>query len=301
MPLNFRFDRIRSTSFGVGHEDDEADSFSLVPVDAEVQNALAEMAQGTWEAIQGLDIDGTEYQPSEKYGSQEYVFLPLASDLAARLRQLHEAANMELNAQALSHPASLFCYFASFLDQSDNRLTAVRRATQFKGIVKSRLVQFITDSMKLVEDDTFKLDRDFDMLIDSERVHILRPSGFEAIGQLQEAICAAVPANILEIGREMEFVDFASIGEYAQRHPRAARYLASIRAQRETQNISPNLLTAACRKYAIQFQQTNGRIVVMPGSEMEFLNVLDRRMYELELVEGRPERYRASSRQRLGN
>ena len=155
--------------------------------------------------------------------------------------------------------------------------------------------------MKLVEDDTFKLDRDFDLLIDSERVHILRPSGFESIGELQEAICAAVPGNVAEIARDMEFVDFGTIAEYAQSHPRAARYLASIRAQRETHDISRNLLTNACAKYGIDLEQTNGRILVMAGSEMEFLNVLDRRLYELELVPGRPERYRASSRQRIGN
>jgi hypothetical protein len=301
MPLNFRFDGVRSSAFGVGHEGDEQNVFYMVPVDADVQTALQEMAKNTWEAIQQQEADGREYQPSEKYGAQEYVFLPLEHDLATRLRQLHEAANLDLNVHALSHPSSLFCYFASFEDRGGNHLTAVRRATQFKGIVRSRLVHIVSDSMKLVEDDTFRLDRDFDLLIDSNRVHILRYSGFEAIGQLQEAICAAVPANIAEIERDIEFIDFASISDYAQRHPRAARYLASIRGQRETQNISPRLLSDACTKYGINLKQVNGRIVVMPGSELEFLNVLDRSMYELELVEGRPERYRASSRQRVGN
>src|SRR2546426_481228 len=80
-------------------------------------------------------------------------------------------------------PATVFCYFARLTDSKGRRLTALRRATQFKGVLKSRLLRLVTDSLKLVEDHIFKLDRDFDLLIDSANVHILRPSGFEFAGE----------------------------------------------------------------------------------------------------------------------
>ena len=176
----------------------------------------------------------------------------------------------------------------------------MRRATQFKGILKNRLIQFVTDALKLVEDDTFKLDTDFDLLIDSSRVHVLRPSGFEFIAELQDAIRAAVPDNVASIQKDMPFVDFSNIEEYAGTHTRAARYLSSIRSQRETQNISPALLKKACRAHGVDLQVKNSKITVLGGSEMDFLDILDRRTYELELVEGSRERYRAGSRRKIG-
>jgi hypothetical protein len=163
------------------------------------------------------------------------------------------------------------------------------------------LVQFISDALKLVDDDTFKLDKDFDLLIDSNRVHILRPSGFEFIAKLQEAIRGAVPANVAAIQQDMPFVDFSNIAEYASRHTRAARHLASIRSQRETQNVSQALLKKTCKTHGIELRTQDGILTVAEGHEMDFLDVLDRRMYELELVEGSPERYRAGSRRKVGS
>ena len=100
-------------------------------------------------------------------------------------------------------------------------MTALRRATQFKGVLKNRLIRFVTDALKIVEDDIFKLDTDFDLLIDAQRVHILRPSGFEFAGQLQEAIMAAVPKNVTALKIDLGFVNFDVIENYASQHPRA--------------------------------------------------------------------------------
>jgi hypothetical protein len=178
----------------------------------------------------------------------------------------------------------------------------VRRATQFKGLLKSRnrLIRIVDDTLQIVEDKTFKLDRDFDLLIDSTQIHILRPSGFEFIAELQEAIRDAVPGNVASIQRDMPYIDFASIQEYAGSHTRAARLLASIRSQRETQNISQRLLRHACRTHGIEVQVRNGTITIPAGYEVTFLDILDRRMYELELVEGSREQYKAGSRRRVG-
>lgn len=300
MTLNFNFESIQSTEFGVGRDDDGGQIFSLIPVDGSVQDALKEMAADTWATMHEKG-DPDEYQPSEKYASLEYVYVSTDHSLTVRLRNLHRATNLSVDATALEEPGTIFCYFAKLSDSKGRRLTAVRRATQFKGILKNRLIQFVTDALKLVEDDTFKLDSDFDLLIDSTRIHILRPSGFEFIAELQEAIRKAVPSNVASIQEDMPFVDFSNIEEYAASHTRAARYLSSIRSQRETQNISPTLLKKTCKAHGVDLQMKNGKITVLAGSEMDFLDILDRRMYELELVEGSPERYRASSRHKLGN
>lgn len=81
-------------------------------------------------------------------------------------------------------------------------------------------------------------------------------------------------------------------------HPRAARYLASIRSQ-ETRNVNKTALRKLCKKTGVEMSVVDGRFVVPEEHVLGFLEVLDRRRYELELVSGSPERFRATGRQKL--
>jgi len=299
MKLNFDIELVTVVEFGVGIEDADGQSFVAIPVDADVQTALREMIADTWEQMQANDEGPARYEPSERHASTEYLYIPLNDELAASIRDLHEAANLPLDADALADPAEVFCYFVRLTDNKGRRLSALRRATQFKGVLRSRLVRFVADSLKLVEDRVFKLDTDFDLLVDSINVHILRPSAFEFAGNLQEAVLEAVPQNIALIRKDLDFVDFTGIEEYAGKHPRAARYLASIRSQKETKNIDRTALRKHCEATGVDVKLRNGKLTVADGHEMGFLEVLDRRRYELELVKNAPERFRAGSRQRI--
>lgn len=299
MNLDFDYDNVNATEFGVGLEDVDGQSFRCVAVDVDVQAALREMAAATWQAMHDMSDDPPAYEPSESYGSTEYLLLPLGHDLARPMRELHLAENLPVNATALSDPAKVFCYFARMTDGQGRRLTALRRATQFKGVLKSRLIRFVTDALTIVEDRVFRLDTDFDLLIDAANVHIFRPSGFEFAGNLQEAILAAVPEAVKAIQRDLKFVDFAGIQDYACKHPRAARYLASIRAQKETKNVNKTALKKLCKATGVEVQEANGKIAVGEDQVMGFLEVLDRRRYELQLVKGSPERFKAASRKKI--
>lgn len=303
MKLKLEFDlaNVDVTEFGVGREGDNDQSFVTVPVDAGVQQALREMADTTWNGMKASDDGPKKYEPSEKHAATEYLYLPLDDDMAAAVRGLHQAANLDIDTSALTEPGDVFCYFARFADNKNRRLTALRRATQFKGVLKSknRLIRMIDDTLKIIEDTVFRLDNDFDLLVDSANVHILRPSGFEFAGKLQQAILEAVPGNIKAIGKDLAFVDFAGIKAYAAKHPRAARYLASIRGQAETKNIDKAALKKLCKSTGVEVSESKGKITVSAGHEMGFLEVLDRRRYELELVRGQPERFKAGSRTKL--
>lgn len=299
MSLYFDIKAVTTTEFGVGRDDGDNQSFGCVTVDGEVQVALREMAAATWDAMERQTKTPAKYEPSDKHASSEYVYLPLDDDLAAQMRKLHEANNLPVDATALSEPLSIFCYFARMTDRKGRRLTSLRRATQFKGVLKSRLIRLVTDALKLVEDRVFKLDNDFDLMIDPKRVHILRPSGFEFAGQLQAAILEAVPKNITAIQKDLGFVEFAGIQEYARKHPRAARYLASIRAQKETKGIDKNALKKLCRDTGVDITESKGKITVQEDHVLGFLEVLDRRRYELELVKGSRERFKAASRRKI--
>lgn len=299
MKLEFDLDRVTVTEFGVGRDDGNGQSFTMVPVDSDVQSALREMVQATWSAME-KDGDGpANYEPAEKHSSTEYLCLPLTDDMAAAVRDLHEATNLKVDGAALNDPTDMFCYFVRLTDELHRRLTAMRRASQFKGVLKKRLIRLISDSLKLIEDSVFKLDSDFDLLIDSANVHIWRPSGFEFAGKLQQAILNAVPENIKAIQQDLAFVKFGSIGDYASKHPRAARYLASIRGQAETKNIDKALLRRLCEQTGVKVSDSKGVISIKDGHEMGFLEVLDRRRYEINLVNETPEKYRAASRSKL--
>lgn len=299
MNLKFDINNIKVTEFGVGRDDGDGRDFDRVTVDGNVQGALQEMAGATWTAMQAQNNNPPSYEPSEKHESIEYTHLPLNDDLVKSLRELHLANNLLLDSAALAVPEKIFCYFVRFTDSQQQRLTAVRRATQFKGVVKSRLIRLHTNALELVKNRIFKLDHDFDLLIDSENVHILRPSGFEFVGQLQEAIMAAVTTNVTALKSDIPFVDFDIIENYASKHPRAARYLASIRSKDETSNIDIVRLQKLCFATGVEITETNGILSLEEKHVMGFLEVLDRRRYEIELVAETPEHYRATSRTKI--
>lgn len=301
MKLDFDFANVTAVEFGVGIEDGGPQKFVCVPVDAGVQQALQEMAKESWQLMNKDDEGPRLYEASEKHGSIEYLFLPLTSEFAVPLVNLHRASQLPINTQALNEPSDIFAYFCRLTDNENRSLTALRRASQFKGILKSRnrLVRMIDDTMQIIPDAVFKLDSDFDLLIDSIQVHILRPSGFEFAGNLQRAIQDAAPRNIAAIATDLPFVNFESIDKYARRHTRAARYLASINSQAETKNIDKALLVNLCTQTEVEIEEQEGKITVKSGHELGFLEVLDRRRYEINLVREQPEHYRAASRRKL--
>ena len=303
MNLEFDLNAIENTEFGVGIEESNDSGIFVVPVDGSVQLALQSMTKATWQAAQELDASPSLYNPSEKYEGVEFVYLPLDDILAKQMRYLHQANNIRIKANAFLKPDSVFHYFARMTDKKGQRLTVLRRASQFKGLLKSRgrLIRQYNDAMMLVEGNVFKLDNDFDLLIDSKNVYILRPSGFEFVAQLKEAVLAAVPENIKVLQQELVFLDFSNIQDYACKHSRAARYLASIRSQNEAKNIDKDLLKKRCIDTGLEIHESNGKISVDTRNIMDFLEVLDRRRYEVELVKGSLERFKAPSRKKINS
>ena len=298
MPLEFNLGNIAVTEFGVGRDGDDGWLLARVPVDDAVQVALRDMAVATWNAMQDDTDDPAPYQPSEKHASNEYLRLVRGNNLEMAMRQIYDAENLPPDTAALQEPAEIVCYFARFLDTHNRRLIALRRASQFKGILKSRLVRVDDDSLSIVHDPIFKLDNDFDVLIDAEHTHIWRPAAFEFLGGLKQAVLDAVPENVAAIRHDVTFVDFTSIQTFAATHSRAARYLASIRTQ-ALAGMEPQRLMALCDRAEVPFEHVAGMVRVAAPHVMDFLEVLDRRRYDLELVPGTRERFRATSRLKL--
>lgn len=301
MTINCDFDSITLTEFGLGLDQGQR-SYVQVPVDRGVQNSLLEMAQETNRLMTARTTTPQTYQPSEKYGSTEHLTLALSDDMVVSIKKLHEAANIEEDASAHKKADDCFAYYARFKDSKNQRLTAVRRATQFKGVLKKQLMSFADNTLKIIRDKVLRLDNDFDFLVDSEQLHILHPSGLEFTAQLQEAIMAAVQSNVNTISSKIAYVNFESISEYAKKHPRAARYIASIRSQSEADNVDKDKLKLFCQQTGVSFTESNGLLEIDDANVMRFLEVLDRRRYIVDLmedsVEVTTEVFRASGRSR---
>jgi hypothetical protein len=297
MPGQLNINATELVEFGVGLDEARGERYGSVPIDAEIQAALREMVITTRDELKRAG-DSTDYDPGEKYGPQENLHLPLDSQLGSHVLQIHNATNLPSDPKALSEPANVFCYFARMKDKKGTRLTAIRRATSFKGVLKSRLIQLGTDALKLVHESIFKLDRDFDLLIDDTGIQILRATGFEFVGELEGAVLGAVSQNVASIKGDLSFVNFDPVEAYASKHPRAARYLASVRTQ-VTKNIDKAKLKDLCKRTGVKLTEKNGKLQVDENSMMGFLGVLDRRQYEVELINGKPEPYHAASRSRI--
>lgn len=302
MKIEFNIDKVATTEFGVGldHDDDKGPIYFVVPSDQEVQFSLREVAKATAKALTAAG-DSSMYEAGEKHSATEHLYLPIDDDLAVPLKELYEAANLQTDSSALEKHDEIFCYFARFTDGQGRSLLAIRRAAQFKGILKQRLLikRMANDTITLVKDSVFKLDNDFDLLMDADHIHILRPAAFEFVCHLQKAILQAVPKNVKAIAKELTFVDFTTIEAYALKHTRAARYISSIRSQKEMKDVDKKALKAQCEKTGVTVKDVGGQIRVADGEVLGFLQVLDRRRYEVELVKGNVERFVANSRQKL--
>lgn len=303
MKLHFNLNNVDRAEFGVGFDDDSGRSCAYVPVEVSVQEALCKMALGTWDAMEGKSDPLRQYNPAEKHNDNDRLFLPLNDEMGKFLRSLHEAEHFDSDAHALEEPDDIFCYFARMTDDEGRRLTALRRAAHFKGVLKNHLLHWLNDSLKLVEDNVFKLDADFDMLIDKDNIHILRPSSFEFVAQLKSVVLAAVPKNIQLIQKDIKFVDFDGIAKYAVNHARAARYLASIRRliEEEGGGINKAKLKKRCEDMGVKIEDDSGKITVVDGNELEFLQILDGRLYQVDIMTGEAQTYLAASRKLLGN
>ncbi len=332
--LRFNFDEIRHVEFGIGKDAASDQIFRTVPIGNRAQTELRRIASNTWsemltsvsgqptqtkfEPIVDIDqvssfipisddqtmrlrLDGgpTTYEIAEKYGGTEYVYLPVSDDKVAVLRDLHNA-HLDMTIDIFDDVATIFSYFARMWDEDGNRLTAIKRATSFKGLAqKGNLLSMSANVLDIVDDNIFKLDSSFDILVDDEHVHIWRANSFEAIGKLRQDILASVDDNVEIIKEHLDFVDFGPIGQFASQHINGARYLASIRSQLTPDPINKISLIKLCNDTGVRVSEHDGLIVVEQNHVVGFLEVLDRRRYGIELVDGKLEQFRASSRQRL--
>ncbi len=294
--VDFDLSNVRTVTFSfIRNANKGTREITSVEIDEDVQDLLKETVNQTWQGM--ADGDFSDYEPSQQYSSRIPLRLKMDSPLAAEFQRLHGA--FPAPRLSAANASNLFAYSVQMTDQDGSRLTAIQRATSFKAIKERGLIRFVNDALQIYTGKLYRLDDHFDVLIDSEYVYSMRARGFEAIGKMKQAILDAVPNNIQSIKRAMPFVEWDSMAEYVTDHIRSARYLSSVCASGSANRIDKALLMTSCAAKGIAVEERNSKMVVGDGDYEDFLQVINRRIYEYNLIPGEIEVYRAVNRERL--
>jgi hypothetical protein len=299
--MKFKMTNFDRAEFFVCLNAHQGEQHYQVPVDTSVQAALKDMLDATLSQIEELKkSEGfEEFSPVQKYSANDAVYCKMDSAYAEIPRQLLGEKEIPETSHAIDDLAQISFYYVIAYDLDGNKLLGVRRASQFKGVLKSKLLKVVDNTLKLLSDRTFRLDSEFDYIADKDMLWALRPSGLEFTGQLTEAVMAMAVQSSVEISKRVSFLDLHKLGSYASKHPRAARYLAAVRSRSDLEKISQTLLTSYCSNANVGLVEKDGKLSPAEGQEILFLEVLDRRVFTAELIEGEKERYEAPNRRNV--
>lgn len=297
MRNEFDFSSIQSVEFCVNvRPNGSSDTNYLVPTDQSVQDALKEVLHATRSDLEPEDGSWAPYELSEKYASTEKLRAALASEEMGAIRALYEEEGWDLNARALADPAKLTYYFGVFRDGQRRKLLGVRQATQFKGAFAGRFLSVVDDTLRMVADRVFKLDKQFDFLVTAQHVYILHPTGFERIAEIEAFASQKAREMALALGETIRFLDFSGLAEYVAKHRRAARLVAALNGRGDLQSIKRSLFCKAAKETGVELGAAGRKIVPKKGSEIGCLELLDHRRYTTALRPGLKPAFVAASR-----
>ncbi|TMU20392.1 DUF4868 domain-containing protein [Halomonas sp. ATBC28] len=300
----FDIKNITSIEFSIKteHRNDDGkivEEFYRISTDRQVKIMLKECLETTLKAfpspIEGID----EFEISEKYSEKDRFKTHLISHLRAKeIFEEDPSGNI-----FMSHipKESIQYYRVDYTDSNGHRISGIRRASYFKSLLKNRnrLVRFYDDSLCAVKDEFFKLDNDFDFISHGEIVYVLRPRVFESMVLPDDEVTNSALAKLYLLEDSLGYVNFESIKNAVNSYKRAARLVFAVSQRTDIDSIDKEKVVyyAGSSNVGIDVDES-GVITPKDGQEIDFLEMLDRRIYNVEFIEGETESYRAYSRKR---
>lgn len=296
--FSFDLTKIENIEFALCLEEN-GETFYSVPTDAYIKDMLNEMLIASAQEFQN-ENDVTEYEFSEKYSSKERLFKSVSLAEMKKIKDLFDLSISSIDSEKISDSEKIKYYISTFWDKDNRKIVGVRRASYFKATLKNRnrLVKWIDDTLKVVEDTLFKLDYDFDFLITEEHIFILRPGNFENIAALDDSIQEKIEEKTQQLSNKLGFIDFSNITDYVKEHKRAARLISSISARGDIGELVPDKIESLAASTGVKFVKEAGKIKPSKGYELAFLEILDRRRFAIEITDNE-EAYMASSRREI--
>lgn len=296
------FEDYISVEFGIGIEStNQPDAFFKINVDQAVQHALFEMKEGFDRQYRNFPDPPTTFELSEKYATTEHLVYTLVPNELTDLFHLYsQSAQIPLNDIDIgTELPNISYYFAIFNHGNGTKSIGVKRPNMFKGLLKSknRILKLVNDSLIIVADDLFKLDLDYDFFVNQNNIDILHPSGFLYISKLDEQMLAHAADATNALAVRINYINFTHLAPLVANSKTAARLISSIRSRLDLEQTSQQKLLSKCTTFGIIIQEADGLIAPQDDDQLvPFLQILDRRIYDYELIDNTVEEYVAGSR-----
>ncbi len=285
--------------FGIAYVQDNQLIARRIPIDDSVRENLAEMHDNFYTTYFGIVDEEEVFSTSEKYSNTEKLYVSNHYPGTEKVYSIYNEANIPVESADISDLVQITeFYFAIYHFVNGTKHLAIRRPSTFKGLLKKRLFSFADDTLRAVEDDVFKLDSEFDFIIHHNRIDILHPFGFVFINDIDNQILDAAVNIANGLNQRINFIGFQFISEKIGRSKTCARLIASINAREDLEFTDMNKLITLCTGLGIVFRQEDGLYVPDEKHIEDFLRVLDRREYEVNVTSEPAEIYIAGSRKK---
>lgn len=290
----------RNIEFGICTIIDGQQTVVRIPIDNSVRTTLYEMHENFYETYFGIEGDAELFQPSEKYASTEKLLVPLANENLNSLQEIYNQNDMPVANISIGEIANnISFYFAIFRHNNGSKQIAIKRPSQFKGLLRKKLIQFIDDTLQVVPDNIFKLDNDFDFIIHEVNIDILHPTGFNFIANIDEEVLRSAADSTRQLSLRIQYINFNYLADFVGHSKTAAKLVASIKSRTDLERTCQIKLLEKCVRIGVNIREENGQILPDETDIVRFLEILDRRGYDFDITEDLPEIYVASSRRRV--
>jgi hypothetical protein len=291
----------RSIEFGIGIENgSQPDILYRLSINDSVKEALYDMKETFDNQFMSFPDAPTRFELTEKYASSEHLTYPLIQNELPDLSNLYtNSARIPLNDININDNLPLISYyFAIFTHNNGSKTIGVKRPTQFKGLLRKKIVKILNDSLIMVPDDLFKLDIDFDFFINETSIDILHPNGFLYISKIDQFTLQRAGEATNALALRINFINFAYIAPLVEQKITAARLISSIKSRPDLEDTNEQKLLAKCALHGVIINQQGNLIAPQDDHLITFLQILDRRLYDYDLLDNNTEQYLASSRKR---
>lgn len=295
----FDFQNIDRVNFAVALRSNGNHNF--VPTDGPIKEALKDVLRSTVEAFATLDGDWQPHDVSEDYGELRRTYASRDTDYLTDLSAIFDAGDLDDLANVHQHVQDIDFYFTVFHDRQGRKAVGIKKATQLKGTLgaRNKLMRLADDSLRMIEDEVLKLDREFDAIITEAHVFMLKVRSVEYLANIVEHVASAAAAKVQQIQEALAFLDLSRIRDDISRHPRMARMAASIAARNDLAQIQRDRVQELAEQHGLVFNEVGGRLQCRRKDEAKLLEILDARRYHLDLTATGPVPYRATGRQRV--
>ena len=296
----FGFSDIRSVDFAVALRERRQRFF--VPTDGAIKQQLREILEVTKISILQIDLDWELHDVSEDYGERRRVYAARDSDYLSDLSAIYDVSHFDDLSNAHEHAQDIEYYLATFYDNQDRKVIGIKKATQLKTTLgaRNRLMRLVGDTLRMIEDDVLRLDREFDAIITDRYVFMLNVRSVEYLANMVEHVAGAAASKVQQIHDAVAFLDLTRIKESIAEHPRMARLAASIASRSDLAQIQRERVVELADQHGLVLREVNGRLRCRRQDEAKLLEILDARRYYLNLTATQPVPYRATGRQRVG-